>query len=189
MKSLLKTKLNQSVIFLFFICLFTACKNDDDNPPQNPIDQLPPMTQTGEQTFGCLINGEPFIPPSFGSNAPNAFYQFVDGAYTLGISARNNSSIGLQSIIIGGIDIVNINEITYDLESFSIGNLYGLYDLVLDENSETYYTNENYPGTLTITNFDNQNFIISGTFEFIVLDDDGNEINITDGRFDLNFTN
>lgn len=77
----------------------------------------------------------------------------------------------------------------YDLESFSSGKFYGLYDLSRNGNSETYYTNENLPGALLITNFDSQNFIVSGTFEFTVLTDDGNEINITDGRFDLNYTN
>lgn len=28
---------------------------------QDPIDQLPPATQTGANTFGCLVNGEPFV--------------------------------------------------------------------------------------------------------------------------------
>lgn len=50
-------------------------------------------------------------------------------------------------------------------------------------------SNEIKPGTLTITRFDNKEFIISGTFEFNVLDTNGKEIKITDGRFDLNYTN
>ena len=37
------------------------------------------------------------------------------------------------------------------------------------------------PGTLTITRFDDKDFIVSGTFEFTVLDNEGNEIQITDG--------
>ncbi len=40
-----------------------------------------------------------------------------------------------------------------------------------------------------ITNFDPENYILSGTFEFTVLDEDGNEIEITDGRFDVKYTN
>ena len=30
--------------------------------PVAPIDQLPPYTETGAQTFGCLIDGEAFLP-------------------------------------------------------------------------------------------------------------------------------
>lgn len=50
-------------------------------------------------------------------------------------------------------------------------------------------TSVDYQGQLKVNNFDEDNFIISGTFEFTVLDDDGNEIKITDGRFDMNYTN
>lgn len=177
------------VLFVLTLISTTSCNNDDDNSPTNPIAQLPPATQTGEQTFGCLINGEPFVPPSFGSNAPNAFYQFVDGAYTLGISARKNSQTGLKSIIIGGIDVEPISETSYDFKSFLSGNYYGLYDIVFQGDSQTFYTNDDFNGNLNITHFDNESFIISGTFEFTVLDNDGNEIQITDGRFDLNYTN
>ena len=50
-------------------------------------------------------------------------------------------------------------------------------------------TSIDFPGVITITNFDPEIFIISGTFEFTVLDNDDNEIKITDGRFDLKYTN
>ena len=173
---------------LFTLSLLCCCKNDDDGGPTDPIDQLPPATQTGEQTFGCLINGEPFVPPSFGSNAPNAFYQFVDDAYTLGISAGTGGGTELKSINIGCLDMPPIEETTYTLLEFASGNYFGEYRIgggfVLNGSSTT----EN-SGNLTVTNIDNSNFIISGTFEFTVLDDNGNEINITDGRFDLNYTN
>ncbi|WP_452224054.1 hypothetical protein [Lacinutrix chionoecetis] len=175
--------------FLFFtLLLLCCCNNDDDAGPTDPIDQLPPATQTGEQTFGCLINGEPFVPPNFGGNAPNAFYQFVDDAYTLGISAGTGGGSELKSINIGCLDMPLIEETTYTLLEFASGNYFGEFfrgggvGLIFS-------TTESNPGTLNITNFDNENFIISGTFEFSVIDDDGNEINITDGRFDLNYTN
>ena len=61
------------------LLLNAACNSDDDNNPVDPVDELPPATQVGAQTFGCLINGEPFLPPKLGSNRASAFYQFVDG--------------------------------------------------------------------------------------------------------------
>ena len=47
-------------IFLLLITSFAlwSCDNKDDNP-SNPIDQLPPETQTGANTFGFLVNGKP----------------------------------------------------------------------------------------------------------------------------------
>jgi hypothetical protein len=179
--------MKRSLLLFVMAITLSCCKNDDDNNT-NPIDLLPPATQTGEQTFGCLINGEPFVPPSFGTNAPNAFYQFVDGAYTLGISAGSGGGSELLGINIGALDVNEIQEINYILLEKESGKYFGQYTigggLILNKTS-----NIDYPGTLTITNFDEANFIISGTFSFTVIDNEGNEINITDGRFDMHYTN
>jgi len=43
--------------------------------------------------------------------------------------------------------------------------------------------------TLTITRFDDQEQIISGTFIFTVQGNNGELIKITDGRLDLNYSN
>jgi hypothetical protein len=51
-------------------------------------------------------------------------------------------------------------------------------------------TNTIYTGQIHFTRFDTENFIMSGTFEFQAKEiQSGKTINITDGRFDLNFTN
>jgi len=47
---LLKTAL------LIFAITFLNCENND------PQDQLPPITQTGANTFGAIVNGKVFIP-------------------------------------------------------------------------------------------------------------------------------
>lgn len=178
----------------FFLLLLASlflinCNNDDngDDGPTDPLDELPAATQTGAQTLGCLINGEPFIPSNFGNSAPNAFYQFVDGAYTLGISGSSGGGMNFQAINIGGIDlpeIISSNE-SYILLEFESGNYFAEYT-GFSAPSQASSTTQN-PGVLTITRFDDS--IISGTFAFTVLDNDGNEITITDGRFDLNYTN
>ncbi|ANH59763.1 hypothetical protein [Dokdonia donghaensis] len=179
----------------FFLLLLASlflinCNNDDngDDGPTDPLDELPAATQTGAQTLGCLINGEPFIPSNFGNSAPNAFYQFVDGAYTLSISASSGGGDSFQSILIGTIDnpqIIDENS-SYELISCALPNYCGELTSFPDELIAVNSQNSN-PGLLTITRFDES--IISGTFAFTVLDNDGNEITITDGRFDLNYTN
>lgn len=162
--------------------------NNDDNTPENPVDAPPPATQTGEQTFGCLIDGKPFFPDKFGGGRPTAFYQISEGGYTSVIRTSRRNDEPSKSISIGALDIEGFSETTYQLKSEVSGNLYGLYlldgGIVLDSP-----TTDLSPGTLTITRFDDQEHIISGTFEFTVQDEDGIQIKITDGRFDLNYSN
>ncbi|MEM8927299.1 MAG: hypothetical protein AAGC45_03790 [Bacteroidota bacterium] len=178
----------KNLLFLFLASLIVACNNDDgNNTPENPAEALPPATLTGEGTFGCLIDGEPFFPGS-GNDRPFAFYQLVRGAYTLGIGASRNDGGGenFVSIGMGALDIEVLQDTTYSLTTFESENFYGQYLLGGGIVLQTYTTEEN-PGTLTITNFTDE--IVSGTFEFTVLDNDGTEIRITDGRFDLRYTN
>jgi hypothetical protein len=51
-------------IFLLLITSFALWSCDKDDKPSNPIDQLPPATQTGAGTFGCLVNGVPYVDNS-----------------------------------------------------------------------------------------------------------------------------
>ena len=173
--------------YLSIICIFAACNHDDDKP-KTELEKLPPATQTGAQTFGCLIDGQAFVPPNFGSNAPSAFYQFVDGAYTLSIYGSTDGGPNLKSINIGCLDMPLIQETTYLLKEEMANNYFGEYNIGggITFSGASFTQN---PGTLTITRFDAVNFIISGTFEFTVLDDNGAEIKITEGRFDMQYTN
>jgi hypothetical protein len=175
------------LLCIAFLLVSTNCKKDDDGT-KTALEQLPPATQTGAQTFGCLIDGKPFIPDNFGSGRPSAFYQFVGGAYTSVIKGARRNDEPSISISIGALDIEGFSEQEYLLTIEQSENFYGLYlldgGIVLDAS-----TNISKPGKLNITRFDDKAFIISGTFEFTVLDNDGKEIKITDGRFDLNYTN
>ena len=46
----------KTAVLLFLTFTLINCTKSDDQ------DQLPPATQTGANTFGCLINGKVFIP-------------------------------------------------------------------------------------------------------------------------------
>lgn len=174
----------KATLLILSLMLLQSCSTNDDTFTPT----LPLITQTGEQTFGCLINGEVFIPDTFGSGRPNAFYQFVGGAYTLGISASRGGGSQLESFNIGGLDISPIQETNYTLLEFESGNFFGEY--FLGGGIEFMgSTSIDYPGILTITHFDEINGIISGTFQFTILDDDNNQIKITNGRFDMLYTN
>ncbi|TMU50427.1 DUF6252 family protein [Flagellimonas algicola] len=176
----------KTLLAFMLMVILTACNNDDDGTPENPADALPPATQTGEGTFGCLIDGEPFFPGRFGGDQPSAFYQFVRDAYTLGISASRGGGETMVGFNLGALDIEGLEEKTYSLTTFESGNFFAEY-LIGGGIELTSSPTDEEPGILTITNFTDE--IISGTFEFTVLDNEGNEIRITDGRFDLRYTN
>ena len=79
----------KTAILLLTITLLSAC--DKDEPTCQGIDCLPPATQTGAGTFGCLVNGVPFVD---NSGRFNCFYQLVNGKYYFGLTA---SVIGMIS--------------------------------------------------------------------------------------------
>jgi len=170
------------IIFLpFYFLAINACSNDDK--PENPVDALPPITQTGENTFACLVNGKPF----FSSRERRAFYTFADGAYTLGISGSRTDDIGLRSVNLVALDIVEgVTEGSFPLTTRASNGYSARYTVGGGIDLDVGTTDEA-PGVLNITRFDLQEFIVSGTFEFTVEDDEGNVYEITDGRFDLKF--
>jgi len=69
---------------LLVLTLTLTLSSCTKNNPFRGNDQLPPETQTGANTVGCLINGKVFIPHAEGINPDvNCFYQLVDGEYFL----------------------------------------------------------------------------------------------------------
>ncbi|WP_432264531.1 DUF6252 family protein [Autumnicola edwardsiae] len=106
-------------------------------------------------------------------------------AYTFVIAASSGGGPELLSISIGGLDIAPLQSYTYSFEEEKSGNTYGAIIKGLKYST----TEDEKPGKLIITNLDQKNYILSGTFEFTVFDNEGNEIRITDGRFDMLYTN
>ena len=86
----------KSILYLLFSFLLLSC-GDDDNNNTDPIDQLPPLTNTGENTFGCLIDGRAFTPQGGGLGGPSrgASYQFIfndgDSYYNFQVFGRHFS--------------------------------------------------------------------------------------------------
>jgi len=177
------------LILAFCILLFTnmQCKKD-----KLPIDQLPAATQTGANTFGCLVDGEAVIPTNNVIYRSNFDYGY-DPDYGLSIEASNEASNHetLRTVSIKLL-IKNLKEgQTYSLDSLKVSGKGGAsYTLLSDYGrTTTYYeTSSQATGSLTITKFDLSKKIISGTFLFKATNTVNNTIaNVTDGRFDLTF--
>ena len=68
-------KLLQLVLSLL---LLSGCQKADPAP----VDLLPPATQTGANTFGCLLSGQPWTPR--GSNGTDNYKVIYDAGYAGG---------------------------------------------------------------------------------------------------------
>lgn len=176
--------LTLSTILTFVVLTSSQCKK---NEPTNPIDQLPPETQTGANTFGCLIDGKVFIPKGdpFGGPIKKAAYQLLNGKYTLLISGKNSSSGIVKGVGIQG-DSISIAIGMYELFDYnSNGKLSGSYAEFAGANITDYYTNNINRGQLVIKKLDEANQIISGTFWFDAKNTNGQIVQIREGRFDM----
>ncbi len=171
-------------VILVFIATFCCCKNDDDNNTTNPIDQLPPATQTGENTFGCLLDGDPFLPGA-GVNPLDCVYQFSNGGYYFTLQA-NREDENFNRIRLGcNTKDLEIQEgQTYELVENENGNATGKYFYATFIN----YTSSVFSGELTITKLDETNNIVSGTFFYDIEDQNGVVHEIREGRFDMRFS-
>lgn len=152
-------------------------------PKQEAQPELPPPTREGKNTFGCYINGKPWIPkgragtvsnlnmtydPDYagGSFEVKAFRKEEDGREDMGIildSLRQTGSYFLdkpgrrQAVFLGT-----------DSDCWHL-------------RGDSYYRS----GSVTITRFDMQAKVIAGTFEFVLAKPGCDTITVTDGRFDM----
>jgi hypothetical protein len=175
----------KKIISLLIITTFLACCNKDDNPtPTNPVDQLPPATQTGANTFGCLLDGQVF-KPGLTNNSLDCVYQFIDNEYYFSLQGNKrdtNNNIILVGLSTKAKQIEQNN--TYQLLENIIGNAYGTYAYA----TIFTYTNQINSGELKITKLDFTNNIVSGTFWYDIKDSQNVVHQVRDGRFDMQFT-
>lgn len=187
MKNLIFSILAFSSIFF----LSVSCK-------KQPVDQLsllPPATQTGANTFGCLVNGRAFIPKTKGlltgggGGAPiQSQYMLISANGTVFyIAARRDIDNGSADGVDVSTDSLKISEgeILPLTKSFTPGRAAGFYGI----NLTSYQTNTNATGQLTITHLDTIKQIVSGTFYFNAVSKVGDTVRITNGRFDVHYGN
>lgn len=165
-------------ILMLLVLPLLALQCEEENPV-NPLDQLPPATHTGEYTFGCLVNGEAFVPEStrdigaiYQGNVLQIYGEFDGWPGEYGISLDIRSPIQTDN----EYDLTND---PLDVASYGGGGVNVPICQYKEENTLS--------GTLKITHFDSINYIVSGTFEFVTAIDEENcdTIRVTDGRFDI----
>ena len=158
----------------------SQCKKNDPDP----VSQFPSATQTGANTFGCLVNDRPWTPRGYNgfSNYQVDFDPTYNNTLVVHTYRYDNSGITFQSIILGGKNISQIGLYTFDLINYSAefsdtGRPVGCQEYSSFQKA----TSE---GFLKITRLDRAAGIVSGTFEFTLAKAGCDTIKVTQGRFD-----
>ncbi|MFA7444920.1 MAG: hypothetical protein WCY89_03175 [Flavobacteriaceae bacterium] len=193
----MKTK----ILLLITITLLWGCSSDD-NTPENPLAQLPPETQTGANTFGCLIDGRVLIPrdgagTTMGQDRGFRFWGDPTGEMQYNeIDIHDYKSHRTGSILIHIQNLRQIGEGEYIIDrSNGMTSIDGYMHNYIHcrifssrTNSYQWYRSFDNSGILTITRFDWENGIISGVFECRAINSSNSNdtIDIKLGRFDFN---
>ncbi|MFA0962065.1 hypothetical protein AB9P05_09680 [Roseivirga sp. BDSF3-8] len=154
-------------------CFLFGGNDDDPKPvPIPPIEQLPPLTTEGKGTFGCLVNGEPFV-----SYYPDALadYSTIDFIAFHAYNERPESALTI------GLGNYNREEGLIHLPDSSA--TFSRFDL---NHPRCYYEIEDFvEGWIDIKEYNPFKKYVSGTFAFTSVNDQCDTLRITDGRFDL----
>jgi len=172
-------------IILFIAAAFislSSCKKKE----LSPMEQLPPITDTGAKTFGCLINGVPFKPlrPFLKSNPKELVCRYYkdDGILHFMLFAsdyRNDAYFRFY------MDSIPLGSRTLSFSGPGRGKLNVIYENYHTDKS-VFVTSPGAPGEFKITKFDTSTGILAGTFWFDAIDTATNrKVEIREGRFDL----
>jgi hypothetical protein len=166
-----------SLLLISLLC-FISCDfglTGDEDEDLTELEKLPPLTTTGENTFGYLLNDQAI-------NVKNtlritALYQH--GQLQLGGGVSNLEKDIDITILLSDPLMLN--------KKYSLKNTSKYVDFNIFSTC-TYEFEETYEGSLNFVKIDRINFILSGTFEFSTVTEGCDTVNITGGRFDVQYT-
>jgi hypothetical protein len=181
------------------LCLSTACNKDDDGP-DNPYG-LPNATESGANTFGCLINGEPWVA-KLGVFAPGLheivayydeenegvsdLYGFNIGANYL-VSSKDSAKaeiFGIHIMPIYNSGLIDFSDLTRKDADF--------YTELLNVSGTTkhFELDTLYDNFMDVTKLDTVKNIFSAVFDLRLIRSNSSEVElltITQGRFDVTY--
>jgi hypothetical protein len=183
-KRLLKEFNTMKTILISFLCLclLAACKKE--------VDELPPATQTGADTFGAKVDGKLWVPQGFGSFPANDILEARMSGHDITINARNFSSSPTETefqLTVYNVTAPGTYLFNTDVSHPNGAASYGYYVKRRLTPENEWLTSSTYTGSVTITRIDDVNMIVSGTFQFNALNiyNTPAPMTVTEGRFDL----
>ena len=193
----MKKNLMKYGIFMIMLC-FASCSSC-----KKEIDALPSATQEGKNTFGCLIDGQAYVPNGGGgliSSAPISggyAYSSITCAYRgknvwINTYSKDGKRISLYLENVVRTGIYPLKYTTPGAPSELCPPNHAIYSKnvgatpTAPSTSYLYATDSEYTGEINITRADTVNRIVSGTFFFKARRPSTSEIiEITNGRFDV----
>ena len=179
-----------SLISLSFFLL--SCHKEENNFG------LPPATQNGANTFGCLLDGKPWVADvdpgvldpliretyarydevETGGGAPLADFYVSAIFISLADSLKSNFRINIKPVHdVGIVDIFNLNLKDIQCSFSQPGHATHISVYVIDTL---------YPVNLNIRKLDTAANICAGTFNFRLIDKTNKDtLEVTEGRFDI----
>lgn len=167
------------ILFVFLsVLIFISC--DDILDPDPP--SLPEITTEGKGTYGCMVDGELWLPKGFldFSGNPSASYTELGGAFRLTAKINTEAKEELLncSVTLDSVGVFPLN----------IHSKFKKYESSENENYCEYNIDTTMHHQIEILRLDKVEDIISGTFEFTAICEEYQDtVRITDGRFDLNY--
>lgn len=167
------------------------CKKNE-SAPDSPVDQLPAATQTGANTFGCLLNGQPWTPTyNLAIGTPPPLRVTYDPTYTGG-SLQIRAIRAVTGLPDGQYIFLDCSPLsktgTYPISNTGPAGVYYSTGLRSGPCQEYRYYNHapgfSMKGQLVITRLDMSAGIIAGTFSFVLAQTGCDTVKVTQGRFD-----
>ncbi|HSF54280.1 MAG TPA: hypothetical protein VLA71_11030 [Algoriphagus sp.] len=189
---------NTSLVMLLFVTAvwLTSCYKDSppDDSPYQPIDYtvLPPITQTGANTFGCLVDGEVWVP-----RVPLFSWTLDDKAFSLDESKGLGYGHGTFRLVDSSYN--DWMTLSFGFTFFEPGIFFTspddpdssllkvLFKRGISDNYQPDYSVPLLTNNWKVTKVDTIKNFISGTFEFTLYNtlNKNDSIVVTDGRFDI----
>jgi len=174
-------RLSSPPLLLAALLGLSQCQKSDPGP----ADQLPPATQTGANTFGCLVNGQVWTPRGYnGTSNYSIVYDsnLNNGNFDLMSYRYPDASNNLQSIALNILSNASLG-------SHSFQNNYNTQSGFNNTKTNCYWSSRDSAttyrrGSLIITRLDLKAGIISGTFDFTLYRPGCDSVRVTQGRFD-----
>lgn len=159
------------IVVLLFAALLSACGSDEVH--------LTAPTSEGAHTFSCLVKGAVWVADTRPLSGRDKIFCSFQDTYLLIKATRQN-----------GEEIDHIDITVDGSESIVAGRSYRISEcMVFDDREEGLLIYEKLVGesaiTITLINFDRR--FIAGTFAFNAVNDSGDTVRVTDGRFDVRF--
>jgi hypothetical protein len=174
-------------LLLFALVLLApgGCKIKDPtpNPPKDPLSQLPPETQTGQRSFGCLVNGQAWTPAGSPFGGPLISCSYMNARLAVVVSRSGNFD-GISTFQRISLVLDKVNQSGSYVANDSINRVAEYEDF---NNSCMLTTTTAQAGTIELTKLDPVNRIASGRFSFTLEKPGCGKIVVTNGRFDSRF--